>query len=173
MSETKPTLPYTRASHPHTDDPRVDAQAGIDNAQLTLDKLIAAQSTLVERRRLEIVKRKGRIETIKKGEKGERLFLDEGTRDALPPFDGRVYTPEEGVVIRNLPPEKRDSTIVLKTSKGQIFFAVNGREIMDNSVPYFEGFVLQQEGNKGDLLTVMALGYAKKWDIQGNNNAAD
>jgi hypothetical protein len=127
----------------------------------------------MERKKMVIVPRKGRIETIKKGKKGERLFLDEGTRDELPPLDGRVYTPEEGVEVRNLPPEKRDSAIVLKTDKGHLFFAVKDRDIMDNGVPYFEGFVLQKGENKGDLLTVMAVGYARKWDIQGNNEASD
>jgi hypothetical protein len=120
-----------------------------------------------------IVRRKARIETIKRGKKGERLYLDEGTRDELPPLFGRVYTPPEGVEVRDLPPEKRDSRVLLKTIKGQLFFAVKDAGVIENGVPYFEGFVLQKGENEGDSLTVMARGYARDWDIQGNNQTSD
>jgi hypothetical protein len=126
-----------------------------------------------ERRRMVIVPRKARIEGIEKGKKGERIILDEGTRDALPPLIGRVYTPRKGVEVWSLPAESRDAEVSLETDGVQIFFAVKNMNVTANGVPWFWGYALQKGENRGDPLTVIAAGYTRKWDIQRNNRRPD
>ncbi len=162
MSEERDAF-YTRESHPHSGDPRVDPQARRGGYVIGTEVLetppisqdVEEVSSGVE----QVVAPTIRIEQLK-SKKKQRIIINEGTRDQIVQV-GRVYGLREGIIIRSAPAERRDSHIAYESKPGDGFFKVDGRDASENGVAYFNGFVFHNNGI-GVLPSFIAKGVVRK-----------